>query len=319
MDVELRHLRLLCAIADSGSLRGAARSLGHSQQAISAQLRRIERHFGGPLFERNAAGVRPTQDGLDILAQSRDVVARADAIMRSAPGDSRRIRHLRLAATNSPILAGAAAHLRDQMPELSLTVRSVYASSDIVDLLERGEVDAAIAADYPGLELRHSGAIAHRGIVTEPTFVALPARHRLRDRVQIALAELCEEDWFLTPDDGAGWPEVFYAACQAAGFGPVRVHEFLGDQAQLQIMIADGLGISPVQATIRPTDGVIIKALVGTPLWCRYLLAWRRDSVPETVVDVLFGSATAAYRSLIAQAPHFQTWAQRTYRTTTRP
>lgn len=67
-------------------------------------------------------------------------------------------------------------------------------------------LDAAIAVDYPGMELRHSDAVAYRGIVTEPTFVALAAGHRLRHRTEVALADLAEEPWFVTPDDGAGWP-----------------------------------------------------------------------------------------------------------------
>jgi DNA-binding transcriptional LysR family regulator len=314
MDLELRHLRVLCAIADAGSVARAAGGLGYTQQALSTQLHRIELHFGRPLFERSQTGVKPTGYGLEVLAQARDVLTRADAIGRVAVEPAGRARTLRLAATNSPVLAGTAARVRGQLPELELTVSSVYASSDIVDLLEDGGVDAAIAADYPGLELRHSEAVAHRGIATEPTFVALPARHPLRHHLQVTLADLAGEEWFLTPDDGAGWPGVFYAACEAAGFAPAKVHEFLGDQTQLQHMIVEGIGISPVQATIRPIAGVVVKALTGTPLWCRYVLAWRRDSVPDAVAEALHTSASAAYRGLIAQAPHFQAWASRTYK-----
>ncbi|TCO54157.1 LysR family transcriptional regulator [Actinocrispum wychmicini] len=315
MDLELRHLRVLCAIADAGSVGRAAGLLGYSQQGLSTQLQRIERYFGEPLFERNTVGVEPTGYGAEVLAQARDVVARADAIGRRRAADGTEQRQvLRLAATNSPVLAGMVGRIRSRLPALALTVTSVYASSDMIDLLERGELDTAIGADYPGLELRHSDAVSHRGIVTEPSFVALPAQHRLRHGTEVALADLADDAWFLTPDDGAGWPGVFYAACTAAGFTPATIHEFLGDQLQLQNMIADGLGVSMVQATIRPIPGVVVKPLTGTPLWCRYVLAWRRESVTDDVVETVFSSAAATYRDLIAQAPHFQTWASRTYR-----
>lgn len=207
------------------------------------------------------------------------------------------------------------ARISEQMPDVALTVSSVYASSEIVEQLERGDLDAAIAADYPGLELRHSQAIAHRGIATEPTFIALPAYHRHRQSLQVELADLAGEAWFLTPDDGAGWPGVFYGACEAAGFKPAKVHEFLGDQRQLQGMIAAGLGISPVQATFPGATGLVVKALTGTPLWCRYVLAWRRDSVPDVLAEALFAATHAAYRALIAQSAHFQSWSLRTYKT----
>ncbi|MEU6553505.1 LysR family transcriptional regulator [Streptomyces sp. NPDC046915] len=312
MELELRHLRVLCAIADAGSVGRAATALRYSQPAVSTQLRRIERHFGEPLFERGATGVRPTPYGAEVVARARDVLARADALgRRPAPGTPGVRRALRVAATNSPMLSGTVSGMRARLPDVPLAVSSVYASSRIVELLEEGAVDAAIAADYPGMELRHSAAVTHRGIVTEPSFVALPADHRATRRAEVSLAELAGDAWFLTPDDGAGWPGVFYAACAAAGFTPVAVHEFLGDQKQLQSMIADGLGVSVVQATLRPLPRVVVKPLAGTPLWCRYVLAWRPDTVAEEVAEALSRAATAAYRDLVAGSPHLRAWAAR--------
>ncbi|MBT2878923.1 LysR family transcriptional regulator, partial [Streptomyces sp. McG6] len=51
MDLELRHLRTVRAIADEGSLPRAAAALGLAQPALSSQLRRIEKALGGPLFD----------------------------------------------------------------------------------------------------------------------------------------------------------------------------------------------------------------------------------------------------------------------------
>jgi DNA-binding transcriptional LysR family regulator len=313
MDLELRHLRILSAIAEAGSVARASVILGYSQQALSSQLRRIEQYFGRDIFERSATGVQPTRYGREILARAREIVARMDAIKAPPEQDGVAEQVLRLAATNSPVLAGMTARISDQLSGLALTVSSVYASSETVVQLEHGDLDVAIAADYPGAELRHSEAIAHRGIFTEPTFVALPADHRLRRSLEVRLADLADEAWFLTPDDGAGWPGVFYGACEAAGFTPLKVHEFLGDRGQLQGMVAAGLGLSPVQATFEPVAGVIVKALAGTPLWCRYVLAWRRDTVSDSLAETLFEAAYAAHRDLLARSPHFQAWALRTY------
>lgn len=320
MELELRHLRTLCAIADAGSVGRAAAVLGYSQPAMSTQLRRIERLFGEPLFVRGTGGVEPTAYGVEVVAQARDVLTRADAIgRRGSAVCAAGSRTLRLAATNTPMLSGLVSRLRSVLPDLAVSVSSVYSSSAIVDQLEDGALDAGVAADYPSIELPHSDRLAHRGIVTEPSFVALPARHPLARRIEVALGDLAGEAWFMTPDDGAGWPGVFYAACEAAGFEPAAVHEFLGDQVQLQAMIADGLGISMVQATLRPLPGVVIKPLVGTPLWCRYLLVWRRSGLDDEVAEALFASATAAYRQLIGRSAHFQAWASGTYRAKANP
>ncbi|MFE9426543.1 LysR family transcriptional regulator [Kitasatospora sp. NPDC006697] len=317
MELELRHLRVLCTIADTGSVGRAAAVLGASQPATSTQLRRIERYLGAPLFERTASGVAPTFFGVEVLAAARDVLARADTLGRRPVEEAAQAaRELRLAATNSPILPGLLTRIRHQRPDLQLTVSTIYRSSDIVHLLEQGVMDAAVAVDYPGMELEHSAAIQHRGFVTEPSFVALPAGHHLRHRTEVALADLANEDWFLTPDDGAGWHSVFYGACASAGFAPATVHDFLGGRMELQELIAAGLGISVVQATSRPLAEVVIKPLIGTPIWARYLLAWRPAAVSGDVVETLFGAATAAYRDLIADSPHFQSWASRTYRAT---
>ncbi|MFI2608540.1 LysR family transcriptional regulator [Kitasatospora sp. NPDC018619] len=315
MELELRHLRVLCAIADTGSVGRAAALLGASQPATSTQLRRIERHLGAQLFERTAAGVAPTGFGAEVLAAARELLARADRLGRrpGAPAGPAP-RELRLAATNAPILPGLVARARHQRPGQRLTVTSVYRSSDIVELLERDGADAAVAVDYPGRELRHPPSVAHRGIVTEPVFVALPAGHRLRHRAEVALADLAEEEWFLTPDDGAGWHPVFHGACASAGFAPATVHEFLGGRLELQEMVAAGLGVSLVQATTRPLAEVVVKPLAGTPIWVRQLLVWRPAAVGGELVETLFGAAVAAYRDLIAAAPSFQAWAARTYR-----
>ncbi|MFE0464561.1 LysR family transcriptional regulator [Kitasatospora sp. NPDC058965] len=315
MDLEFRHLRMLLAIAEAGSLGRAAAATGFSQPSVSGQLKRLENYFGGTLFDRSAAGVRPTPLGVQVIGQAREVLARVDALGRDTAGAAPDpTSPLRLAATNTPILAGMIGHARTALPQLAPLVSSVYATVEIVELIERGEADAGLAVDYPGMELHHSPALAHRGIVTEPAFVALSREHPASRQQEVDLADLADSPWFLTPDDGAGWPGVFYSACRARGFAPAAVHEFLGDQHQLQTMIAAGVGVSVVQATIRPIAGVSVKPLTGTPLWTRYVLVWSPERVPAATADTLFGAAARAYQELIAHAPHFQTWASGKYR-----
>lgn len=314
--LELRHLRTLCAIADTGSLRRAAVRQGYSQPAMTTQLQRIEHFFGEPLFNRSSTGVAPTPFGTEVVAQAREVLARVDALGPREIRPTTPDRTLRLAATNTPMLSGLLVRFRATAPDHALTVTSVYSSAEIVTQLEEGTVDIAVGVDYPGQELHHSPAVAHRGIVTEPTFVALPTAHRLAARPEISLSDLSTDAWFVTPDDGAGWPGVFFTACQVAGFHPETVHEFFGDRSQLHAMIAEGLGVAAVQATFAPTTGVAVKPLTGTPLWCRYLLAWKVGAVCDDVVDSIYRSAAAAYRDLIVYAPHLQDWAARTYSST---
>ncbi|HEY2057877.1 MAG TPA: LysR family transcriptional regulator, partial [Amycolatopsis sp.] len=75
MEVELRHLRLLCAVAEAGSISRAAAGIGSSQPALTASVQRIERVFGGKLFVRSLRGVVPTEFGECVLSRARTVLS----------------------------------------------------------------------------------------------------------------------------------------------------------------------------------------------------------------------------------------------------
>ncbi|MYQ48398.1 LysR family transcriptional regulator, partial [Streptomyces sp. SID4985] len=84
MDLEVRHLRVLCAIADAGSLHRAARELGLAQPSLSTQLRRIEQALGGRLFTRDRTGCRPTPLGRLVLGRARPLVRELGALVTEA-------------------------------------------------------------------------------------------------------------------------------------------------------------------------------------------------------------------------------------------
>ncbi len=82
--LDANALRVVKAIADTGSITAAARALGYSQPAVSQQLRRLERRAGMPIVERVGRGVRLTEAG-SILARHAAAVTTA---LDAAPGIS---------------------------------------------------------------------------------------------------------------------------------------------------------------------------------------------------------------------------------------
>lgn len=70
-------LSLVAVIADAGSLTAAAREMGHTQPALTKQLRKLEQALGVTLFERGMRGVQPTPYGLALLPRARIVRAQA--------------------------------------------------------------------------------------------------------------------------------------------------------------------------------------------------------------------------------------------------
>ena len=58
MDLDLRHLRTLDAIAEEGTFGRAAGRLSYTQSSVSQQIAALERTVGGPVFDR-PGGPRP--------------------------------------------------------------------------------------------------------------------------------------------------------------------------------------------------------------------------------------------------------------------
>jgi len=76
--MQLRHLRALAAIVDSGGFARAAERLHLSQPALSRQIRRLEIELDIPLFERVGRGVRLTAQGDDLLRHARHLLSEVE-------------------------------------------------------------------------------------------------------------------------------------------------------------------------------------------------------------------------------------------------
>ena len=92
MDLELRQLRCLVAIVNTGSFTDAAIELGVSQAAVSRTLLSLEQVLGVRLLHRTSRSVTPTTAGVQVLAQARQLLADADNLVREATTGHRRLR-----------------------------------------------------------------------------------------------------------------------------------------------------------------------------------------------------------------------------------
>ncbi|WP_036553779.1 LysR family transcriptional regulator [Nocardiopsis sp. CNT312] len=82
--LELRHLRCLVAIVDTGTLTDAALELGVSQASVSRTLSALEGVLGVRLLHRTSRVCTPTTAGVRVLARARHVLAEADHLLREA-------------------------------------------------------------------------------------------------------------------------------------------------------------------------------------------------------------------------------------------
>src|SRR5438874_10611157 len=78
MDLEVRHLKLVAAVADVGSLTRAGDRLHLTQSALSHQLRDIEARLGAPLLLRIGKRLVLTPAGERLLASAKAVLAQLE-------------------------------------------------------------------------------------------------------------------------------------------------------------------------------------------------------------------------------------------------
>ncbi|UVS81326.1 LysR family transcriptional regulator [Actinokineospora sp. UTMC 2448] len=308
MELELRHLTSLCAIADAGSVSRAAALLGVSQPALTAQLQRVERELGAQVFVRDRKGVTPTPLGQSLLTRARGVLLAMDELRRDS--DRRGLAAgpvVRLGGIAGAVSVGLADRLSDQLPDAEVHLRTEYSPRVLWDLLMASRLDAAALVDYPGFALRPPATVLSQVIAVEPVFVAMSERHRLADRASVALSDLADEPWALTPYDGAGWPDCFYAVCGEAGFTP-RVLYTVSDGTPIRELVATGRAVTPCQAVFACGNGVLVKPLEGDPVRMRHILACRADSPLAENFDVVLRLACDAYWAYAQRRPDYLSW-----------
>src|SRR5213593_5264874 len=97
MEIEIRHLRLVSAVADLGSLTKAGDRLHLTQSALSHQLRDIESRLGTALFLRVGKRMILTPAGERVLRSADEVLAtieRTEDAVRQLAGAKRGVLRL---------------------------------------------------------------------------------------------------------------------------------------------------------------------------------------------------------------------------------
>lgn len=307
MEIQVRHLRVICEIAASGSLNRAAAGLGLGQPALSHQLRRIERMVGGPLFHRDQHGVRPTELGVVILRRAKVIVLTFDELEHDFHRESRETdTSIRVgwndSALASPLLGG----LRDLFPDRPVRTRADSSRTRLLAQVVHRAIDLALIMICGKRSLPVSPGVQTLTLVREPSFVALPAEHPLAAEEEIELAELAREDWIVS-SGGDGCRAVFREMCLAYGFDPRITHDVDVDVTR-EHLVAGGYGVSLVQPTRPEVAGLVIRPLTGSPMNLRHMLAWREDGPCVPRIQELAAGTSAEYRRMAERSVPYRTW-----------
>lgn len=148
--IELRHLRTLLALEETGSVSLAAQRVFLTQSALSHQIRALEDYFGVPLFERKSTPIRFTPAGERLLKLGRELLPRvANAerdMMQIVQGEAGQLRIAVECHTCFDWLMPAMGVFRPQWSQVELDIVSGF-QADPVGLLLTQRADLAIVSE----------------------------------------------------------------------------------------------------------------------------------------------------------------------------
>ncbi|MGP3634690.1 LysR family transcriptional regulator [Streptomyces sp. 24-1644] len=305
MELEVRHLRALCAIADTGSLHRAARQLGVSQPSLTTQLRRIENALGAELFRRERTGCRPTLLGASVLSRARPLVDGMSALVSEALAEAEAARDggplLRIGATASRVIGGWLRRLRVGLPGTDISLRVDVSAHALLRSVEAGRLDVAFVHEVEGSPLAIPDGLRQRVLLDrEPQFISLARDHPAAACPVVDLGDLATDRWMVDPTVDGEWDGV-RRVLGAAGLDPPVLH---GDYLTAASLVVLGEVVAPCQPTSGPREDMAIRPLRDDPLAVRLLLVSR----PGTDTAVVYGELEAAYREAALGAASYHQW-----------
>lgn len=244
MELDVRRLFLLAAIAEHGSLTGAAEAMMYTTSAVSQQMRRLEAEAGHVLFERHARGVVLTDAGEALAARARAIQRE----MAGARADLEELSGLRAGTLRIGSFPTASASVlplvltkfsRDH-PEVAVSVRSAT-REPLREMLLMREVELALLWEYDWSPFADS-AISTEALLDDPTVLVVAAGSEIGRGRPADLRSLASARWIIRAD-GHPVADVLTRSCHAAGFAPSISYD-AHDYQEAQAMVAAGLGIA---------------------------------------------------------------------------
>ncbi|MCY3811072.1 MAG: LysR family transcriptional regulator [Gammaproteobacteria bacterium] len=237
--VELRHLRTLAALRDTGSLVEAAERVALTQSALSHQMKDLEDRVGCPLFIRKTKPVRFTSAGRLLVELADEVLPRlraaSAALVRLAGGDRGRLSMAIECHSCFEWLLPAIDAYREDWPDVELDIASGF-SFEALPALIRGDLDLVVTADpMAGTEL------AYLPLFSYEARLALAKTHPLASRDWIAPADL-ESETLITYPVSRSRLDVFTRFLDPHGIEPERTRTAELTPVMVQL-VASGRGV----------------------------------------------------------------------------
>jgi LysR family hydrogen peroxide-inducible transcriptional activator len=182
--VNLKDLKYLVALADTGHFGRAAERTFVSQPTLSAQLKKLEEYLGVKLVERRPKNVQLTEVGKQVVGRARRMLKQGDEVVALADPFAGKLKVALIPTIGPYLLPRVMPKLRKALPSLSLMLYE-YQTEPLLTRLRDGEIDLGIMA------LPTSGdGIESRALYEEDFIMALPNNHPLGAKSTIKVQDL---------------------------------------------------------------------------------------------------------------------------------
>src|SRR5215831_2776364 len=240
--VDLTRLRILDAVARTGSVTAAARELRYSQPSLSHHLARLEQETGAQLLQRVGRGIRLTPAGQLLADRAAEILGRVDAAAAELSAhvglNTGRVRLAGFTSGLSTLVPAAAVLLRREHPGLQLTLTDTH-PPEALQLLRAGHIDVALIFRYDEAPPEDQDLrLVH--LLDDPTYLLTTdeatSLAEYRDSAWIAGCERCRAH--------------LVDECEHAGFTP-RITYTTDDMVLMQALVAAGLGVTMIPSSTR--------------------------------------------------------------------
>jgi LysR family transcriptional regulator for metE and metH len=275
MDLEVRHLQLVAAVADTGSLTRAGDRLHLTQSALSHQLRGIESRLDAALFRRVGKRLVLTPAGERLQVSAKDILERLaqteEDIRRMGKEHAGVLRLTTECYTCYHWLPPLLMRYRRRFPRVEVRI-DVEATGRPIEMLLAGKIDLAIVSS-PVTDRR----LASRKVFDDELVVIAARHHRFAQQPHVRLSELRDETLFIYPPREES--RVLQEVLLPAGISPARIEEVQLTEAITELVKA-GLGVA-VLAWWAVQPLVDAGAIVARPLTARGLHREWRAAMPK--------------------------------------
>ncbi|MDT7539151.1 MAG: hypothetical protein QOI82_2736 [Actinomycetota bacterium] len=291
--MDVRQLRCFIAVAEELHFSRAAQRLHVAQPAVSQTVKGLERELGISLLDRSNRRVTLTEAGSVLLVEAYAIVHRVEGattvMRRLRDADALRLTIGAVPALPPRLLPALLARVRDELPELAVSMRTLPGDARLPDVLDSaGGVSLALLR-----KAKRTTGIVTRLLARDPIGLALPAGHELSTLSAVPPAELSGLPVVTFPPEAD--PEMhrkLFGTLTALGFtGPGALYESASGAVDASLrLVANGTAVSfklasEVEAFDDPT--VVWRPIAGLNITVFTYAAWRREAVHGPLSRVL--------------------------------